>query len=61
MFVCLFLRIQAGVFPNISPTNDLVNALLEKVYVGPSKDSFSVVETIKPYCKWCLWHVWIFC
>ena len=33
-----------GLFPTIPCTNDLESSVLQKVYVGPSKESFSIVE-----------------
>jgi hypothetical protein len=43
-FSLLFLKIQLGVIPTIPATEDLINSALQKVYVGMSKDNFSVVE-----------------
>lgn len=43
-FSALFLKIQSGIISTICPSEELLNSCLLKVYVGQSKDNFSVVE-----------------
>lgn len=43
-FSTLFLKIQSGIISTIPPTEELVTATLQKVYVAQSKDNFSAVE-----------------
>ena len=40
----MFLRIQSGVICNITPSEHLANSILDKVFVGQSRESFSVVK-----------------
>ena len=40
----MYERIRNGVFPNIVPTQRLINYNLDKVYVDMSREQFSVVE-----------------
>ena len=41
----MFYRIQSGAISTIVPTEHLATSRLEKVYVGQSRDDFSIVET----------------
>uniref|UniRef100_A0A1X7SEY3 Uncharacterized protein n=1 Tax=Amphimedon queenslandica TaxID=400682 RepID=A0A1X7SEY3_AMPQE len=53
-FSALFSKIQTGSFTTIPCSQDLEDALLETVYVGQSKDSFSTVEashTVNSVCS----------
>jgi hypothetical protein len=43
-FSALFIKIQSGVFATIVVSEHLVQSVLDKVYVGASKDEFSLVE-----------------
>jgi hypothetical protein len=43
-FSALFEHVRCGSFINIVPTQHLTNCNLEKVYVGISREQFSVVE-----------------
>lgn len=43
-FSGLFLKIQSGIIPTISPSEELSTSDLEKVYIAQSKDNFSAVE-----------------
>ena len=44
-FSMLFHQIQSGVISTIVPDEELARARLDKVFVGQSRDSFSIVET----------------
>ena len=43
-FSSLFLKIQSGIVSTVPITEELVNSDLQRIYVGQSKDNFSVVE-----------------
>ncbi len=43
-FSSLFLKIQSGIIATMPPTQELVDSILQRIYVGQSKDNFSVVE-----------------
>ena len=43
-FSVLFHQIQSGVVSTIVPDEDLANANLDRVFVGHSREEFSVVE-----------------